>query len=212
MSTTAAKGSDAVDTAVHNETSDPTHTSTDVDDRCVAEVSAQTQTVMSRNRSSRLRRRWRGICIGLVVTGLAVSTSWLGLIHRGDAAAAEARETVAPAAAEAARAVLSYKPDTVTDDLARARSHLYGDFASYFSRLGTDVVIPAAQQRHMSSTATVTATSVASADRTEAVALVFVNQVTTSADQQQPTVTSSSLRLRLVRVDGRWLVTELDTV
>ncbi|WP_169816292.1 hypothetical protein [Nocardia miyunensis] len=93
---------------------------------------------------------------------------------------------VGPAAADAAAAVLSYKPDTVTADLARAHSHLTGDFATYFDKLGTDVVVPAATGRHTSSTATVTATSVVSADSGHAVALVFVSQVTTADDLNQP--------------------------
>ncbi|MEV5837672.1 hypothetical protein [Nocardia sp. NPDC052112] len=156
-------------------------------------------------------RRWQ-VAVGTLLVGLAVSTSWLGVICRNDRAQADARAGVALAAADAATAVLTYHPDTVTDDLARARTHLSGDFATYFGKLGTDVVVPAARQRQMSSTATVTATSVVSADTAHAVALVFVNQVTTATDQQQPTATSSSLRLQLDWIDGRWLVTKLDTV
>ena len=187
----------------------------EVDDATVVPTSggdAQSCAEIASPSRSRVSARLRQGVVGALLLGPAISTSWLGLIHRSDLVEADARAAVAPAAAATAAAVLTYQPDTVTDDLARARSHLSGEFATYFGKLGTDVVVPAAQQRHMSSTATVTATSVISADTAHAVALVFVNQVTTAADQQQPTATSSSLRLRLERIDGQWLVTALDSV
>ncbi|MQY21771.1 hypothetical protein [Nocardia macrotermitis] len=148
----------------------------------------------------------------LVVVALVITTVWSILQYRHDTELTAADREVGPAAADAAAAVLSYKPATVAADLARAHSHLTGDFAGYFEKLGTDVVIPAANGRHMSSTATVTATSVVSADSGHAVALVFVNQTTTADDLAQPTTMSSSLRLELVKVGEHWLVSKLDTV
>ncbi|WP_216892966.1 hypothetical protein [Nocardia alni] len=157
-------------------------------------------------------RRWPITLIAVITVALAITMLWSIVQYRDDAALATANREAGPAAADAATAILSYKPATVTADLARARSHLSGDFATYFDKLGTDVVLPAATQRHMSSTATVTATSVVSANSNAAVALVFVNQVTTADDLKQPTTISSSLRLELHKIDGHWLVTKLDTV
>ncbi|MBY8859382.1 hypothetical protein K7711_23135 [Nocardia sp. CA2R105] len=157
-------------------------------------------------------RRWPAAAAAVVIVTLAIATVWSVLQFRGDAALSDADREVGPAAADAAAAVLSYEPDTVAADLARAHSHLTGDFATYFDKLGSEVVIPAANARHMSSTATVTATSVVSADSEHAVALVFVNQVTTADDLKQPTTMSSSLRLELVKIGEHWLVDKLDTV
>jgi len=157
-------------------------------------------------------RRWSLVTAATLTTCLAAATAWFGFGYHSDKAISAAQDQAGPAAAEAVAAILSYRPDTVAADLARARSHLGGDFAGYFDKLGTDVVTPAATRRHMSSKATVTATSVVSADVQRAVALVFVDQLTTADDLAQPTTTSSSLRLELRRTDGRWLVTELDTL
>lgn len=163
------------------------------------------------DRGAMIRRRPAAVA-AVVIVALVIATVWSVLRYRGDAALSDADREVGPAAADAAAAVLSYKPDTVAADLARAHSHLTGDFATYFDKLGSEVVIPAANARHMSSTATVTATSVVSADSQHAVALVFVNQVTTADDLKQPTTMSSSLRLELVKIGEHWLVDKLDTV
>ncbi|WP_067890412.1 hypothetical protein [Nocardia vaccinii] len=56
------------------------------------------------------------------------------------------------------------------------------------------------------------ATAAVSADSGHAVALVFVDQVTTADDLKQPTTMSSSLRPELVKIGEHWLVDKLDTV
>ncbi|MBB5917820.1 Mce-associated membrane protein [Nocardia transvalensis] len=167
---------------------------------------------MSTRTGRELLRRARIPVLVLVTAALVITTAWSLVRYREDAARASAEGEVGRAAADAAAAVLSYRPDTVADDLARARTHLGGDFATYFDELGTEVVRPAATGRHMSSTATVTATSVVSADTDHAVALVFVSQATTADDLKQPTTMSSALRLELRKSGSRWLVTKLDTV
>ncbi|MET7770575.1 hypothetical protein [Nocardia sp. NPDC005366] len=154
----------------------------------------------------------RSLVAAVVLIASITATAWLAVTYRTDRAHDAAYAEAGPAAATAAAAVLSYAPDTVTDDLARARSHLTGDFAAYFDRLGTDVVLPAARQRHMRSEATVTASSVVSATSDHAVALVFLSQVTTADDLARPTTVSSTLRLELTKVGHHWLVTELDSV
>lgn len=169
-------------------------------------------TIAARGRRRTTGRRWPIAVSAVITVALVIATVWSILLYRNDTARTAADREAGPAAADATTAVLSYKPTTVTADLARARSHLSGDFATYFDKLSTDVVLPAATQRHMSSTATVTATSVISANSGTAVALVFVNQITTADDLKQPTTISSSLRLELHKIGGRWLVTKLDTV
>lgn len=169
-------------------------------------------TAAARSRHRTLVRRCLVAVVVVITAALVVTTAWSVVRHRDDAAVTSADREAGPAAADAAAAILTYKPATVTADLARARSHLSGDFATYFDKLGTEVVLPAATTRHMSSTATVTATSVVSASSDHAVALVFVNQMTTADDLKQPTTMSSSLRLELHKIGGHWLVTKLDTV
>ena len=50
-----------------------------------------------------------------------------------------------------------------------------------------------------------------SADPTHAVVLVFVNQ-TVVVGEDAPTDTSSSVRVTLDKIDGRWLISEFEPV
>jgi Mce-associated membrane protein len=107
--------------------------------------------------------------------------------------------------------MLSYKPDTVDQQLNAARDLLTGDFRDSYTSLITDVVIPGAQQKQISAVASVPAVASVSADPKHAVVLVFVNQ-TVVVGQDLPSDTASSVRVTLDKVDGRWLISEFEPV
>ena len=107
--------------------------------------------------------------------------------------------------------MLSYKPDTVEQQLNDARDLLTGEFRDSYTSLINDVVIPGATQKQISAVASVPAAASVSADPTHAVVLVFVNQ-TVVVGQELPTDTASSVRVTLDKVDGRWLISEFEPV
>jgi len=107
--------------------------------------------------------------------------------------------------------LLSYKADTVEKDLDAAKSRLTGTFKDSYSQLINDVVIPGAKQQHVSTTATVPAAASVSATPDHAVTLLFVNQSAT-VDKSPPTDTTSSVRVTLDKVGGRWLISGFDPV
>ena len=107
--------------------------------------------------------------------------------------------------------MLSYKPETVGDQLNAARDLLTGEFRDSYTSLINDVVIPGATQKKISAVASVPAAASVSADPTHAVVLVFVNQ-TVVVGQELPTDTASSVRVTLDKVDGRWLISEFEPV
>lgn len=114
-------------------------------------------------------------------------------------------------AKDAAVRLLSYKPDTVEQDLGSARELLTGEFRDSYTQLINDVVIPGSKERQISAVATVPAAASVSAEPNEAVVLVFVNQtVVVGADA--PTGTTSSVQVTLDRVGDRWLISEFDPV
>ena len=115
------------------------------------------------------------------------------------------------AARDSTIAMLSYKPDTVEQQLGAARDLLTGDFRDSYTSLTNDVVIPGAKQKGISAVATVPAAASVSADPNHAVVLVFVNQ-TVVVGTDTPTDTASSVRIRLDKVDGRWLISKFDPV
>ncbi|MDI9896858.1 hypothetical protein QM797_19230 [Rhodococcus sp. IEGM 1381] len=151
-----------------------------------------------------------GLSVLLVGTGGAAAT--LYAMNRAGDEQSQAGVGIGDAADDGAVAVLSYRADSVDDDIAHASSFLTGDFLTYYSAFGADSIAPAAKDRGITSSATVSASSVVSSSESSAVALVFVNQNITSTDAPDPKAASSSLRIELTRVDGRWLISKLDPI
>ncbi|WP_424396519.1 hypothetical protein [Mycobacterium sp.] len=123
---------------------------------------------------------------------------------------------VAQSAVGAARdgtvALLSYKPDTLNQDFAAAKSHLTGDFLNYYDQFTKQVVTPAAKEKAVTTTAQVVGAAASELHPNSAVVLVFVNQVTTSKERPDPAMASSSVLVSLTKVHGTWLITKFDPV
>jgi Mce-associated membrane protein len=115
------------------------------------------------------------------------------------------------AAKDSTVAMLSYKPDTVDQQLNAARDRLTGEFRDSYTSLINDVVIPGAKQKAITAVATVPAAATVSADPNKAVVLVFVNQ-TVVVGQDTPSDTASSVRVTLEKVGDRWLISEFEPV
>jgi Mce-associated membrane protein len=114
-------------------------------------------------------------------------------------------------AKDASVKLLSYKPDTVEQDLGSARELLTGEFRESYTQLINDVVIPGSKEKQISAVATVPAAASVSAEHNKAVVLVFVNQ-TVVVGTDAPTATTSSVQVTMDRVDDRWLISEFNPV
>ena len=133
---------------------------------------------------------------------------WLdNSVRNADAAAIESVQV----AKDSTIAMLSYKPDTVEQQLNDARNLLTGEFQESYTGLINDVVIPGAKEKQITAVASVPAAASVSAEADESVVLVFVNQ-TVAVGQDPPTDTTSSVRVTLEKVDGRWLISKFDPV
>lgn len=115
------------------------------------------------------------------------------------------------AAKDSTIALLSYKPDTVEQQLTAARDLLTGDFRGSYTSLTNDIVIPGAKQKQISAVAKVPAAASVSAEPNHAVVLVFVDQ-TVTVGQDAPTDTASSVRVTLDKIGDRWLIAKFDPV
>ncbi|MEI7715435.1 MAG: hypothetical protein WCI78_05005 [Mycobacterium sp.] len=122
------------------------------------------------------------------------------------------RQEVASSASDGTTAVLSYSSDTLDQDFDNARSHLAGEFLTYFNDFTARVVAPAAKQRPLKTSAEVGGAAVMELHPNSAVVLVFVNQTTTAKDNPKPITAVSSIRVHMNRIDGRWLITKFDPV
>lgn len=150
--------------------------------------------------------------LSVLLVGAGASTVSLYVVNRADEEQQQARSAISDAADDGAVAVLSYRAGSVDADIEHAASFLTGDFLNYYSAFGAESIAPAARDRGITSSATVSASSVVSSSEDSAVALVFVNQNITSADAPDPKAASSSLRIELTQIDGRWLISTLDPI
>lgn len=168
------------------------------------------------HRGQRGRRiSWRRVLVygvlpilTLLLTAGAGYAKWM---YGSAQASSAARTESMQAAKDSAVAMLSYKPDTVEQDLTKARDHLTGNLKDSYASLIHDVVIPGSRAKQISTAATVAAAASVSASENHAFVLVFVNQTITIGNSA-PTNTASSVRMTLDKRDGRWLVSQFDPV
>ncbi|MFZ0718020.1 hypothetical protein [Mycobacterium sp.] len=150
-----------------------------------------------------------GLPVLALILALGVGyLKWLDGTARESHAAAEASVR---AASESTVAILSYKPETVDRDLKAAADRLSEPFRRQYTQLVNDVVAPGAKQQHITAVATVPAAASVLATGKHAVVLVFVDQ-TTTIGTDAPTQSTSSVRVSLEKIDGRWLISQFDPV
>ncbi len=180
-----------------------------------AESAESAETAESAESAPRRRINWARVlafgvlpALALVLAAGAGYLKWVdNSVRNADTARAESVQV----AKDSTVAMLSYKPDTVEQQLNGARSLLTGEFEESYTGLINDIVIPGAKQKQISAVASVPAAASVSADLNEAVVLVFVNQ-TVVVGQDAPTDTASSVRVTLEKIDGRWLISKFDPV
>jgi Mce-associated membrane protein len=186
----------------------------DKEDSAAAEIGKATDSADS---SSAARRRLAAIplipvalVLGLLAAG--VLAGWLYFTqYRPDKQTDDAvAHSVVNAARDGTVALLSYKPDTLNQDFAAAKSHLTGDFLNYYDQFTKEVVTPAAQTKGVTTTAQVAGAAVSELNPDNAVVLVFINQATTSKERPDPAMASSSAKVSLAKVHGDWLITKFD--
>jgi Mce-associated membrane protein len=149
----------------------------------------------------------------LVVASLTLLGGLYWFSYRPDRATdAAAAKTAISAASEGTVAVLSYSPDTLDRDFSSAKSHLTGDFLTYYNQFTQQIVAPAAKQKSVKTSAVVLRAALQEFHADSAVVLLFVNQSTQSKDRPEPTLTSSSVVATLTKADGKWLISSFNPV
>jgi Mce-associated membrane protein len=165
-----------------------------------------------RGRARRVKSRWPAIVVSLALVAFAGLAVWqyfaqYRVDHQANGLAAR---TVVEAATAGAVAVLSYSPETIDRDLAAAKSHLTGNFLTYYGKFTDQIMAPAAKQKAVATHASVVRAAVIEMHPDEAKVLVFLNQTTTSHDMPEPVDTASSVSVTLVKADGSWLISAFD--
>jgi Mce-associated membrane protein len=166
------------------------------------------------------RSRWvtagRIGAIALTVALLASAglTAWLYFHdYRPDRATTDAASNTALDAAKSGTvALLSYSPESLDKDFAAAKSHLTGDFLSYYTQFTQQIVTPAAKQKSVKTTAAVVRAAVSELHPDSAMVLVFINQNTTSKENPDGAFAASAVKVGLKKVNDTWLISSFDPV
>ncbi|MCV7103678.1 hypothetical protein [Mycobacterium palustre] len=154
------------------------------------------------------------VILVLLLLASAGAAAWMYFTRyqpnqRTDPAVARA---VVNAATDGTVALLSYSPESLDKDFATAKSHLSGDFLSYYTQFTDQIVAPAAKQKSLKTTAHVVGAGVQELHPDSAVVLVYVDQATTSKDKPDPALSASTVLVSMTRVNGNWLITKFDPI
>lgn len=149
----------------------------------------------------------------LVVASLALLGGLLYFSYLPDRETdAAAAKTAIAAATEGTIAILSYSPDNLDHDFSSAKSHLTGDFLKYYNQFTSQIVAPAAKEKSVKTNAVVIRAALSEFRPDSATLLLFVNQTTQSKDRPEPSYSSSSVVVKMTKIDGKWLISEFTPV
>jgi Mce-associated membrane protein len=185
-----------------------------------AESTAETQTQSKPNRSVVGRTlRWIRSKLGVILLAALLLASagvaaWLYFYqYRPDQQTDDAAANVALEAAKSGTvSLLSYSPESLDKDFANAKSHLTGDFLSYYTQFTQQVVTPAAEQKAVKTSAAVVRAAVSELQPDSAVVLVFINQNTTSKENPGGAFAASAVKVGMKKINGTWLISAFDPV
>ena len=165
-----------------------------------------------RRRARRRLARWRSIvATTLVVAAVGVAAGVYFILYWPDQRVDDAAAHRAiQAASDGAVAVLSYSYDHLNRDFDNAKSHLTGDFLTYYRKFTDNVVAPTAQQGQLTASAKVIRAAISDLHPDSAVVLVFVDQTTASKKKKDPEKTQSAVLVTLTKVNGSWLIAKFD--
>ena len=164
-----------------------------------------------------VRVSWARLGAALLALSLVASAgvaAWLYFKqYRPDQETNAAASAIAlDAAKNGTVSLLSYSPDKLDKDFATAKSHLTGDFLSYYTQFTEQVVTPAAKQKSVKTSATVVRAAVSELHPDSAVVLVFINQITTSKENPDGAFAASAVKVGLKKISDAWLISSFDPV
>jgi Mce-associated membrane protein len=159
--------------------------------------------------------RWFAVLVAVAALLFVGSATFAGAAvkpYLSDRATAETKLRVARTAAQVVSTLFNYTPDNMDTLADRASAYLSGDYQVEYRRLVTQIV-PVYKQKKITNSAEVNAVAVEELHVPNAVALVYASTTsTTPLSKNIPSLKSYSYRISLKRVEGRWLVTGLNTI
>jgi Mce-associated membrane protein len=143
----------------------------------------------------------------LLISGVLAAWLYITQYRPDQQTDAAAAHQVTTAAQEGMTALLSYKSESLDQDVTAAKSHLTGNFVNDYEKRIHDVVAPAVKDKGVVTIAQVIGAGVSELHPDSAVVLVFLNEGTISKDRPDPSMSASSVLVSLTKVHGKWLIT-----
>jgi len=158
------------------------------------------------------RAGWRVFSIvALTVATAALAVGVYFFVYRPDQQIDAAVSATAKKAAEDGTvAVLSYSPGNLTNDIAKAKSYLTGDFLEYYTHFTDQIFAAAAQQQQVTTTAQIVRAAVAEMHRDSAVVLLFVDKESSSKDSPAPVTKETTVKASMKKVNRSWLIEQFE--
>lgn len=158
--------------------------------------------------------RWRLITLALItLAAVGFTVGYFFLQYRPDRQTDDAAsEAVLAAAEDGTLALLNYTPDTFDAQMTTAKSHLTGEFLTYYGRFTDEVMGPAVKQRGVHASARVVRGAVSELHPRSATVLLFVDQTNASSARPEPGFAASGVRVTLTKVKDSWLISKFEPV
>lgn len=153
--------------------------------------------------------RWLvSVSIGLAAL-VAMGVWWQVLDHRSQ----QRRVEQARAAAETIVVdLLTYRHESVAEELDAALVNVTGNFAEDYRRLVDEAIVPVSRERQLDTEAVIVQSGVAASDADSVTVLLFVDQATTSADAPGTRRDISRIEVTVRQIDGGWKIDRLEAV
>lgn len=119
----------------------------------------------------------------------------------------------ADAALEVVAEVLSYRAQTLDDDIEAARAQLTGESAAEYEQIVAELIRPTAEADGVNVITSAHVAGVSQVEDADHITVVmFTNQMTTSAAEPTPIVQANRLRVKLVREAEAWKLATIEAI
>ena len=149
------------------------------------------------------------VVLVLLLAALVAFLARLSITTRGAEPLELQRRDALAAARASSRVIFSYDYRHLSQDFAAGQAFTTGAFRTEYDTTTTKLVADVAMRYKGVAVADVSAAAVETASKNQVVALVFVNQQSSSTIQTTPKISQSRLEMTLVHTGGRWLVTKV---
>lgn len=170
------------------------------------------ESAAARSKAARIVRYLAATVAAILVVAMVSIGSFLTVSNHHRQTTLDQADQIKKAINSTVVSMLSYDYTTAKHDLPQAESSLTPGFRDDYQKLITATIIPGAEEKRVITKTTVAGSSIISQSSDNAQLLLFLNQVTTTSDNPQPSTTGSRVAVTAVKLHNSWLVDSLQPI